>query len=58
MLSLQKHISREDAIASIKKDYESNYFVSGEGALDAYDPDCLFKVGLQASGGGRLPVAV
>lgn len=43
LTSMPKHISREDAIASIKSDYESNYFVSGEGELAAYDPDCLFK---------------
>lgn len=40
---LQKHISREDALASIKADYECNYFVSGSGELAAYDPDCEFR---------------
>jgi hypothetical protein len=40
---LQKHISREDALASIRADYERNYFVSGEGELAAYDPECEFR---------------
>ena len=40
---LQKHISRDDALASIRADYERNYFVSGEGELAAYDPECEFR---------------
>jgi hypothetical protein len=40
---LQKNISREDALASIRADYECNYFVSGKGELAAYDPECEFR---------------
>jgi hypothetical protein len=25
-----------------REDYEVNYFVSGKGRLEAYDPDCRF----------------
>lgn len=35
-------LSRDDAIASLRADYDANYFVSGAGDLDAYDPDCRF----------------
>ncbi len=31
MICLQAGISRQDAIAAIRKDYDSNYFVSGQG---------------------------
>ena len=34
--------SREDALASIRGDYDEEYFVSGRGALSAYAPDCVF----------------
>ena len=30
---MQAGISREDAIAAIRRDYNSNYFVSGQGKL-------------------------
>lgn len=36
------HISREDAVDAIREDYEVNYFVSGQGRLAAYDPNCRF----------------
>jgi hypothetical protein len=29
-------------LASIKEDYAVDYFISGRGAMDAYDPDCLY----------------
>ena len=29
-----------DVLALIRKDYESNYFISGVGEMDAYDPQC------------------
>ncbi|CAL5221288.1 g3454 [Coccomyxa viridis] len=38
----QAGISRQDAIAAIRKDYDSNYFVSGQGDMVAYADDCLF----------------
>ena len=30
---MQAGISRENAIAAIRRDYDSNYFVSGQGKL-------------------------
>ena len=36
-------LSRQQAIDSIRQDYDKNYFVGGQGAsLDAYDPQCEF----------------
>ncbi len=35
-------ITREEALAEIKADYEQNYFVSGLGSMRAYDENCLF----------------
>lgn len=40
--SPQVQISRQDAVDAIREDYEVNYFVSGKGRLEAYDPDCRF----------------
>ncbi|CAK0781517.1 hypothetical protein CVIRNUC_005393 [Coccomyxa viridis] len=39
---LQSGISRKDAVAAIRSDYDSNYFVSGKGDMVAYADDCLF----------------
>jgi hypothetical protein len=38
----QQTLTREQAIDSIRQDYNVNYFVSGQGDLSAYDPDCRF----------------
>jgi hypothetical protein len=38
----QEALSREQAIESIRKDYDENYFVSGKGDLSAYDENCRF----------------
>lgn len=35
-------LSRPQAIAAIREDYDQNYFVSGVGSMSAYAPDCLF----------------
>lgn len=35
-------ISRADALAAIRRDYDINYFVSGQGDMEAYAEDCLF----------------
>lgn len=35
-------LSREEVLAEIKRDYESNYFVNGSGDMNAYEEDCLF----------------
>lgn len=35
-------LSRADAIAAIRADYGANYFVSGQGDLTAYAPQCRF----------------
>ncbi|EFN57785.1 hypothetical protein CHLNCDRAFT_143130 [Chlorella variabilis] len=35
-------LKREQALALIREDFIQNYFVTGQGALAAYDPDCLF----------------
>jgi hypothetical protein len=35
-------LTREEAIAALRRDYAVNYFVSGEGELSAYDPQCRF----------------
>ena len=40
--STSGRLTREQAIESIRKDYDVNYFVSGQGDLSAYDPDCRF----------------
>jgi len=34
--------SREAALASIRADYDEDYFVSGRGTLSAYAPECVF----------------
>jgi Uncharacterized conserved protein (DUF2358) len=38
----QGGLTRGEAIESIRKDYDVNYFVSGSGDLSAYDPQCRF----------------
>ncbi|KAK9845753.1 hypothetical protein WJX81_001436 [Elliptochloris bilobata] len=40
--SRPQQISRSEALASIREDYTVNYFVSGKGDMEAYEPDCLF----------------
>ncbi len=35
-------MTRAEVIASLKEDYNNNYFVSGTGAMEAYEPDCEF----------------
>lgn len=35
-------ISREEALAEIRADFEQDYFVSGSGSMRAYDSNCLF----------------
>lgn len=35
-------MSRDEAIASIRADYDVNYFVTGQGKMAAYSPDCRF----------------
>ena len=35
-------LSRDAVVASIKKDYESNYFISGKGDMEGYAEDCVF----------------
>lgn len=39
---LQDVCTREEAVAAIRKDYDTNYFVSGKGEMSAYEKDCLF----------------
>ena len=34
---------RSDLIQSIKNDYERNYFISGQGDMQCYAPNCLFS---------------
>mmetsp|Transcript_35916 Transcript_35916/g.49845 ORF Transcript_35916/g.49845 Transcript_35916/m.49845 type:complete len:322 (+) Transcript_35916:78-1043(+) len=36
-------VEREAAVAALRADYEENYFVSGAGKMDAYDPNCVFS---------------
>jgi hypothetical protein len=38
----QEQLSRAEALAALRADYSSNYFVTGKGDLDAYDPQCEF----------------
>jgi len=38
----QMVLSRDEIMASLRADYESNYFVSGKGDMIAYAPDCVF----------------
>jgi len=35
-------MSREEILAAIRSDYDSKYFVSGQGDMAAYAPDCEF----------------
>ena len=35
-------MSRAEVIASLREDYNNNYFVSGTGSMEAYEPDCEF----------------
>ena len=35
-------MSRSEAIASIRSDYDENYFISGKGEMLAYKPNCRF----------------
>lgn len=44
VVPMQSSISRDEAVAAIREDWDDVYFVSGRGKLAAYDPDCLFKV--------------
>ena len=37
-----KTLSRAEALALLKDDYDQNYFVSGKGKMLAYDDDCVF----------------
>ncbi len=36
-------MSREAIVAGIRADYDTNYFISGEGEMAAYAPDCVFR---------------
>ena len=36
-------LTRAEAMASIEADYKADYFVTAEGAMDAYAPDCTFS---------------
>ena len=36
---LTVQVTRDTALASIRRDYDSNYFVSGVGDMEAYEPD-------------------
>lgn len=35
-------LTRLQILASIKEDFEANYFLTGQGEMRAYDPDCLY----------------
>jgi len=35
-------MSRDDILASIREDFEANYFLTGKGDMRAYAPDCLY----------------
>lgn len=35
-------ITWEETKAGIRSDFDDNYFVSGDAAMDVYDPDCEF----------------
>jgi hypothetical protein len=35
-------MSVEEAVEAIRADYDVNYFISGQGAMAAYDPNCVF----------------
>ena len=35
-------LPRADALSAIRADYDVDYFISGRGAMAAYDPDCEF----------------
>jgi hypothetical protein len=35
-------LSRLEALALLKDDYDQNYFVSGQGKMAAYADDCVF----------------
>ncbi|KAK9863070.1 hypothetical protein WJX84_001812 [Apatococcus fuscideae] len=37
-----RQMSRAEVIASLREDYNNNYFVSGTGSMEAYEPDCEF----------------
>lgn len=39
---LQGQMSRDEVIASIRKDYAQTYFFTGSADMHAYEPDCLF----------------
>ena len=40
--ALLLQLTREEAIATIRDDYNKNYFVSGVGEMEAYASDCYF----------------
>lgn len=48
-------LSREEVLAEIKRDYESNYFVNGTGDMNAYEEDCLFTDPFSGFRVGCLP---
>lgn len=35
-------MAREALLASIREDYDVNYFISGQGSMAGYAPDCTF----------------
>lgn len=40
--SADEPISRKDAVARLKTDFDRFYFVTGRMDLDLYEPDCVF----------------
>jgi len=40
--ALPAALSPSARLAALRSDYDVNYFISGEGAMLAYEPDCLF----------------
>lgn len=38
----QRRLSRAEAFAAIRADYDVTYFISGKGGMGAYAPDCVF----------------
>lgn len=45
-------LARAEALALLREDYNVDYFVSGKGALAAYDPDCRFSDDFASFRGG------
>ena len=48
-------MTRAEVIASLKEDYDNNYFVSGAGAMEAYEPDCEFADPFASFRGNDVP---